>query len=132
MGLKYLFECEDCHARFTIGEGGADLHCNVPYVTTEYRWSIFLTYYDCPKCGRRHYVQIDDTRSLELKQKASSMFVKLSKKRLDFKDIPKEHNEEFKKLNRRLENYRLKLKERFNGQVFIGQDNSKVEVHFSV
>lgn len=131
MEQKYLFECEDCGTKFYLGKDGVEVKYGVPFTTRDGR-SIFITYYDCPKCDRRHYVQIDDTRSNQMKKEASVMFRKLSKKRLNFKDIPKNQNEKFKKLNNRLEDYRFELKKEFNNQVVIASDGSEVEVHFSM
>lgn len=131
MEQRYLFECEGCELRFYVGNDGVEVKYGVPYKTQDGR-SIFITYYDCPKCGRRHYVQIDDTRSNQMKKEASTMFKKLSKKRLNFKDIPKSQNEKFKKLNKNLEDYRFELKKEFNGQVIIAEDGTEVEVHFSM
>ena len=129
MEQKYLFECEECNIKFQLGEG--NVKYGVPFKTKDGR-SIFITYYDCPKCGRRHYVQIDDVHSYQMKKETSIMFKKLSKKRLNFKDIPKKQNEKFKKLNKNLENYRFELKKEFNGQIIIADDGSEVEVHFSM
>lgn len=131
MGQKYLFECEECGTKFSLGQNGVEVSYGVPFTSKDGR-SIFITYYDCPKCDRRHYVQIDDTRSNQMKRETSVMFRKLSKKRLSFKDIPRSQNEKFKKLNNKLEDYRLELKKEFNGQIIIDSDGSEVEVHFSM
>lgn len=129
---RYLFECEDCGTKFYLGKNGVEVEYNVPCISKDGR-SIFITYYDCPKCGRRHYVQVDDTRSYQMKKETSSLFRKLSKKRLNFKDISKNQNERFKKLNKRLEDYRFKLKKEFNGQTVIMDSNGlEVELHFSM
>lgn len=129
MEQKYLFECEDCGNKTLSSE--LELKYGIPYKTKSGR-SIFITYYDCPKCGRRHYVQIDDVRSYQMKKETLKLFRRLSKKRLDFKDIPKGQNEKFKKLNKRLDDYRLELMKEFNGQIIIAGDGSEVEVHFSM
>lgn len=131
MEQRYLFECEDCGTKFYLGTNGVEVKYGVPFTTRDGR-SIFITYYDCPKCDRRHYVQIDDTRSNQMKKETSVMFRKLSKKRLNFKDIPKKQNEKFKKLNNALENYRFELKKEFNGQIVMAADGTEVEVHFSM
>lgn len=131
MEQRYLFECEDCGTKFYLGTNGVEIKYGVPFVARDGR-SIFITYYDCPKCDRRHYVQIDDTRSNQMKKETSIMFRKLSKKRLNFKDIPKKQNEKFKKLNNVLEDYRFELKKEFNGQIVIAVDGTEVEVHFSM
>lgn len=131
MEQRYLFECEECGIKFYLGKNAVEVKYGVPFTTKDGR-SIFVTYYDCPKCDRRHYVQIDDTRSNQMKKEASIMFRKLSKKRLNYKDIPKNQNEKFKKLNNKLEDYRFELKKEFNGQIIIAADGTEVEVHFSM
>lgn len=131
MEQKYLFECEECSAKFYLGNNGVEMKYGVPFTTKDGR-SIFITYYDCPKCGRRHYVQIDDVHSNNMKKEVLKRFVRLSKKRLNDDDIPKEQNERFKKLNNKIENYRFELKKEFNGQIIIADDGSEVEVHFSM
>lgn len=132
MKQEYLFECEECGVQFCLGK---DIKVNyaVPFKARDGRL-IFITYYNCPKCGKRHYVQIDDTRSNQMKKEVSKMFKKLSKKRLDFKDIPRNQNEKFKKLNKKLEDYRFSLKKMYNGQILWAVDGSKekAEVHFSM
>ena len=128
---QYLFECEECGIKFRLGKGDVEINYAVPFKTEDGR-SIFITYYDCPKCGRRHHVQVDDARSNQMKKEASMMFKRLSKKRLNFKGIPKGQNEKFKKLNNKLEDYRFKLKKEFDGKVIIADDGSSVEVHFSM
>lgn len=127
----YLFECEKCGNRFYLGRNGIEIKHEVPFKTKDGR-SIYITYYDCPKCGRRHYVQIDDVHSNKMKKETLFMFRKLSKKRLDYKDIPVRQNEKFKKLNKKLEDYRLELKKELNGCMVIAQDGSDIEVHFSM
>lgn len=130
MEQKYLFKCEECDSMFSLNKD-AELKYGVPFTSKDGR-SIFISYYDCPKCGRRHYVQIDDVRSSQMKKETSIMFRKLSKKRLNFMDIPKHQNEKFKKLNNKLEDYRIKLKKEFNNQIIIAEDGLEVEVHFSM
>lgn len=131
MEQRYLFECEQCGSRFYLGKNGVDIKYKVPYRTKDGR-SIFITYYDCPSCDRRHYVQIDDIRSNEMKKQVSIMFKKLSKKRMNFEDIPKKQNEKFKKLNNSLEDYRFELKKEFNNKFVISESGKDVELHFSM
>ena len=76
--MSLLVECEDCKEKFRITAGNA-----VNAVTHKKEFnvngqSIFLTYYDCPKCGRRHYVQIDNATSLNKLKEVSRQFVKLA------------------------------------------------------
>lgn len=128
---RYLFECEECHTRFYLGTNAVDIKYKVPFKTKDGR-SIFITYYDCPKCDRRHYVQVDDVRSNQMNKETSIMFKRLSKKRLNFKDIPKKQNEKFKKLNKSLEDYRFNLKKELNDKIILDENGKDVEVHFSM
>lgn len=135
MGQRYLFQCESCGARFYLDNGDVEIKYGVPFRASDGR-SIFITYYDCPKCDRRHYVQIDDVHSNQMKREVTAMFRKLSKKRMDFKDIPKSQNEKFKKLNKKLEDYRFELKKKYNLQnvrpLKGSESEVEVEIHFSV
>lgn len=123
-----VFVCEQCNEKFLLGEG-----IDIVY-DKQYNFegkSIFLTYYDCPKCGKRHFVQIDDTRSHQMKNEVVKMFIKLSKKRMNDKDIPKTQNEKFKKLNKKLEDYRLNLKKEYHGRSVFNEDGSIEAIYFS-
>ena len=131
MKQDYIFQCETCKERFRVGEDAVKVNYDVHHKTKDGR-SMWLTYYDCPWCGRRHYVQIDDTRSRQIKKETLLVFRKLSKKRLNYEDIPKSQNERFQKLNKKLEEYRLELKKELNGSEFITDEGTTVEVHFSV
>lgn len=131
MDNRYVFQCEDCQTRFYIGKDDVELHYGVHHKLKDGR-SMWLTYYDCPKCDRRHYVQVDDTHSNQMKKETSLLFRKLAKKRADYRDIPKKQNDKFKKLNSQLETYRFELKKELDGQVFISDDGKEVEVHFSM
>ena len=131
MKQDYIFQCEACKERFRVGEDAVKVNYDVHHKTKDAR-SMWLTYYDCPWCGRRHYVQIDDTRSRQIKKETLLVFRKLSKKRLNYEDIPKSQNERFKKLIKKLEDYRLELKKELNGSEFVTDEGTTVEVYFSV
>ena len=76
--MSLLVECEDCKEKFRITAGNVT---NAAIRKKEFNVngrSIFLTYYDCPKCGRRHYVQIDDAVSFNKLKEVSRQFIKLA------------------------------------------------------
>lgn len=73
-GLKIQAVCEDCKESFSVTN--ENLVYGQRYESEDK--SIFLSYYDCPKCGRRHYVQVDDHRTMEILDKCKKQFVKLS------------------------------------------------------
>ncbi len=43
--------------------------------------SIWLTYYDCPNCKKRHFVQVDDETTLEILHDLSKQICKLMARR---------------------------------------------------
>ena len=94
--------------------------------------SIFLTYYDCPNCGRRHFVQIDDAKSLEELKSVTADFRRLSNTRLKGKNISKKQSENFKKARQHLSDYRTKLMKEFSDKIAIAEDGREYILRFSV
>lgn len=130
--MNFLAQCENCGERFKHDNEGTNFTHAKEYKDKGGR-SIWITYFDCPKCGRRHYVQIDDTRSNQLKNETFNLFKKLSKKRINGKDIPKKQNEKFKKFNNNLIEARMELMKRYQNQkVTCIETGEEVELHFSV
>lgn len=131
--MSLLVECEDCKTKFRISAGEA-----VNAVTHKKEFnvngqSIFLTYYDCPSCGRRHYVQIDDKTSLNKMREVSQQFVKLSIAKKRGKDIPQKQSAKFKKARQNLSDYRMNLMKEYTGKlIHDNETDSDFELRFSV
>ena len=131
--MSLLVECEDCHEKFRVTSGEA-----VQAVTHKREFvvdgqSIFLTYYDCPKCGRRHYVQIDDATSLNKLREVSRQFVKLAALKKKGKEIPQKQSEKFKKARQNLSDYRMNLMKEYTGKLLHDNEtDSDFELRFSV
>lgn len=128
-----MFECENCKKRFSIIENQA---ANSLTHKKEYKLngqSIFLTYYDCPKCGRRHYVQIDDAVSLNKLKEVSKQFVKLAIAKKKDKEIPQKQSAKFKKARQNLSDYRMKLMKEYTGKLLHDNEtDSDFILRFSV
>lgn len=131
--MSLLVECEDCKTKFRISAGEA-----VNAVTHKKEFnvngqSIFLTYYDCQSCGRRHYVQIDDKTSLNKLREVSQQFVKLSIAKKKGKDIPQKQSAKFKKARQNLSDYRMNLMKEYTGKlIHDNETDSDFELRFSV
>lgn len=131
--MSLLVECEDCKEKFRITSGNA-----VNAVTHKKEFnvngqSIFLTYYDCPKCGRRHYVQIDDATSLNKLKEVSRQFVKLAVLKKKDKEIPQKQSAKFKKARQNLSDYRMNLMKEYTGKLLHDNEtDSDFELRFSV
>lgn len=95
--------------------------------------SIFITYFDCPSCKERHYVQIDDQKSRKLKKETQRWFVKLSAMRNKNKQISKQQQDKFKKLRNDLSNSRLELMKQYEGSIVTDTETGKaIELNFTV
>lgn len=127
-----MFQCENCKKNFPIS---AEQAPNSITHKKEYLIngrSIFLTYYDCPDCGKRHFVQIDDAKSLQMLMMNRKEFVKLSKLKMDGKTIRKKQSENFKKSRQNLAEYRTNLMKEFTGETIIDETGIEYVLRFSI
>lgn len=128
-----MFECENCKQKFSVMQDQAS---NSLIHKKEYKLngqSIFLTYYDCPKCGRRHYVQIDDAVSFNKLKEVSKQFVKLATLKKKDKEIPQKQSAKFKKARQNLSDYRMKLMKEYTGKLLHDNEtDSDFILRFSV
>lgn len=131
--MSLLAECEDCKAKFKITSGEA---AGVLSHKKEFKvngTSIFLTFYDCPYCGRSHYVQIDDAYSLNLLKDVSRQFVKLAVAKKKEKEIPQKQSAKFNKSRKHLSDYRMKLMKQYTGKLIHNDEtDSDFVLRFSV
>lgn len=110
--LGIMAVCEDCKNSFRVdGNSIISKKCEIEGQT------IFLLYYDCPKCGRRHYVQIDnDATKAELatlqKQMGTFMVMKIKRKK-----IPKKQSVKFKHTQEHLSQTRNELMKQYTGKL---------------
>ena len=131
--LQISVQCEDCKREFMIGpEQGPNSITNKKEVEIKGQ-SIFLTYYDCPSCGRRHYVQIDDSISLVKLNEAKQQFVSLAVAKKKGKEISKKQLAKFKKTRKDLSAYRIKLMKQFTNEDIFNEAKGECEkLRFSI
>lgn len=122
-------ECENCKHRFDISTDGTVTHKKEFKINDK---SIFLTYYDCPSCGRRHYVQIDDSTSISKMKKVNEMFIKMSVAKRKGKAIPEKQQEKFKKARQHLSDYRIELMKEFTDKSIIDENGESIVLRFSI
>ena len=130
--MNLLVECENCKTKFNIHAGNN----NIITHKKEFKVNgqlIFLTYYDCPKCGRRHYVQIDDATSLNKLKEVSKQFVKLAVLKKRGKNISQKQSDKFKKARQHLSDYRINLMKEYTGKlIYDSETDSDFELRFSI
>lgn len=130
--FKLMFECEDCKQKFPVTQDQAP---NSLTHKKEYKsngQSIFLTYYDCPHCGRRHFVQIDDANSLQELVRVTNEFKSLAVKRQKGKTISKKQSDKFKKSRQHLSDYRINLMKEFTGKIAVDETGVEYTLRFSI
>lgn len=130
--FKLMLECEDCKQKFPVTQDQAS---NSLTHKKEYKsngQSIFLTYYDCPHCGRRHFVQIDDASSLQELVRVTNEFKSLAIKCQKDKTISKKQSDKFKKSRQHLSDYRMNLMKEFTGKIAVDETGVEYTLRFSV
>lgn len=125
-----LVECENCKQKFQIGEQNAVTHKRKLVVEGKV---IYLTYYDCPSCDRRHFVQIDNDKTLQQLNDVTSRFKSLSVKRIKGQQISRKQSVRFEKARKHLANNRIELMKKYTGKlVHDNETDSDFELRFSV
>lgn len=130
-GLAMLVECQNCGKRFEVSSGNEVVQHKKEFKANEQ--SIFLTYYDCPECGRRHYVQIDTVQTLQELKEVERMFIKLSVAKTKGKQPPQSQSAKFKKAREHLAQSRTDLMKQFTGKLVHDSETDKdIVLEFSV
>lgn len=114
-GLSVLAECRGCGNKFEVSRSSGTTTFKREFKSDGR--SIFLTYYDCPKCGKRHYVQIDDKKSSEMLKDVSRLFTRSAVAAKKGKSIPSKQRAKFKKNKQHLSDYRMTLMKEWTGKV---------------
>ena len=134
-GLNFHTICEECKKGFEVNP--QVLKKKEYNYLGESIWikgkSIWVTYYDCPHCGRRHMVQVDDEKSKQMLVGVSIMFAQLSNAKRKGKTISKKTSDKFKKARNDLSLYRNNLMKELNGKLATDIENgTAVLLRFSV
>lgn len=130
--FNLMFECEDCKKKFPITGEQAPNSLTHKKEFKSNGQSIFLTYYDCPHCGKRHFVQIDDINSLQELVRVTKEFKSLMIKRQKGKTVSKKQSDKFKKSRQHLSDYRMNLMKDFTGKLVIDETGTEHVLRFSV
>ena len=124
-------QCEDCKQKFEVSVEEGIIDFKKEFKVNDK--SIFLTYYDCPSCGRRHFVQIDDNVSLKKLEKVKETFVKFAIAKRKGKEIPEKQKAKFKKARQHLSDYRMNLMKEYTGKsIYDDETDSNFVLRFSV
>ena len=109
--MSTTVECNHCKHRFQI---------NGQTIVSERQCRgndgklIYITYFDCPKCKERYYVQVDDQESIVQKNKCLVSFRSLAKLKIAKKKISKQQQDKFNKYREALKDMRFELMKQYN------------------
>lgn len=132
MEFNLMFECEECKKKFPVSREQAPNSLTHKKEFISNGQSIFLTYYDCPHCGKRHFVQIDDKNSLQELVRVTNEFKALAIKRQKGKTISQKQSDKFKKSRQHLSDYRMNLMKEFTGKTAVDATGIEYELRFSI
>ena len=123
--MTQLVQCKDCGQEFFISPSNV-------VSEKEFRdkdgQTIFITYFDCPNCQERHYVQVDNQESLVLKTKCLDLFQKLAKLKIAKKSISKQQRNKFDFSRKKLSEMRFELMKQYNDSI-VTDTQTGVDVH---
>lgn len=95
--------------------------------------SIWLTYFDCPSCGARNFVQVDDSYTNELLKTETDLMIKVMKQKKFGKVPHRKQSEKYKRISNDLAESRKTLMESLTGKYVIeSETNERFELQFNV
>ena len=123
--MTQAVQCKSCGNKFMISENN---------VTHEKEFkdkdgqTIYITYFDCPKCQDRHYVQVDNNITLRLKKQCLDLFAYLAKFKIAKKSVPSQQHNRFDKSRKKLSNMRFELMKQYQDSI-VTDTETGAEIH---
>ena len=122
--------CKSCRKNFMISENN---------VTHEKEFkdkdgqTIYITYFDCPYCQDRHYVQVDNNITLKIKKECLDMFASLAKIKIAKKRVPIQQRNKFDSGRKKLSDKRFELMKQYqDSMVTDTQTGAEIHLEFTV
>ena len=115
-------KCDNCDNLVNLSSDGEILKHKVKHVCEGE--TIYLTYFDCPKCHKRFYVQIDNDSTLMKYKQCYSLMVKLSANRKQHKPVNHNKSGKFKDLRAKLSTERFELVRKYDGKMVCDERNN--------
>lgn len=122
--MKVKAICQKCKSSFDISEESLVYQKEYSYEGQ----SIFLTYFDCPKCNRRHFVQIDNQKSKELLERCKMDFTRLSIAKSKGQVIKNNRKKKFDAERKYLSKFRNELAKEYSGRQVVDLETGNIFV----
>lgn len=104
-----MAKCKECKTTFVINS------CTVhkdEYDTFDHQ-AVWVTYYECPECGKRHFVQIDNAYTNGRLIDLTKTLAKLTHKQRSGKKVTEKQKHDVEQIQQDLANKRSELIERY-------------------
>lgn len=108
--LQFLAQCVECKSTLELGPNEV-LKTKIEMPKGK---SIWLTYFDCPKCGHTHFVQIDDVRTQMLLGDLTKVLAATAKAKRKGQSVKKQ-SAKYHRINRDLDVIRSDLEKEYSG-----------------
>lgn len=110
--LQFFVQCAECKSTLELGPNEV-LKTKIEMPNGK---SIWLTYFDCPKCGHRHFAQIDDVRTQMLLSDLTKVLAATAKAKKQGHSVKKQ-SAKYHRINRDLSAIRNDLEKEYSGAV---------------
>lgn len=108
--LQFLAQCVECKSTLELGPNEV-LKTKIEMPKGK---SIWLTYFDCPRCGHTHFVQIDDVRTQMLLGDLTKVLAATAKAKRKGQSVKKQ-SAKYHRINRDLDVIRSDLEKEYSG-----------------
>ncbi len=126
--MSCLAQCEKCEKTFELNN---QVVAKQRYLFNEQ--ALFISHYDCPYCGQRHYVQVDNSKTNELLKDLTRQMAKFAVAKRKGNEVPQKQSAKFKKNREYLTLIRNNLMKELAGKTVINSEtNESVELRFSI
>lgn len=124
--LAVMAECLGCKEKIMVSSN----NLKKEEYHFEGKQSMWITHYDCPKCGRVHYCQIDNETTNSLLIETTKMLAKIAKYKSKQQGIPRKLQSKYSKNSKDLAASRIKFMKQYNHRWFEDVNGHSIKVEF--
>lgn len=128
--MTQAVQCKSCGSKFMIS--GNNVTHEKEFKDKDGQ-TIYITYFDCPKCQDRHYVQVDNNITLKIKKQCLDMFASLAKIKLAKKSVPIQQRNKFNSSRKKLSDKRFELMKQYEDSIVTDTETgAEIHINFTV
>lgn len=122
-----VINCPECKNNFDVESAKKE---RFKFEGKKFLW---LTYVDCPNCGKRIFCQIDNEETNRIINDISKLLCRILRYKRNGQGIPKKLQSKYNRSSEDLKRIRKDLVAKYNNQWFEGEDKHtwKVKVYYN-